>query len=243
MNGQHTNFSNLMTQDLIFYKRCSYWDMIRVDDPFRLRKKDLEITLEGLLDLKSPNLKLEQYPVSPPVAAEMIWVAHFHNDIFQRKILELGCGTGKLSIACALLEAFHVTGIDIDSIPIKLARENSMNLGLQNRVSWICGDIEVIQADLSFDVVVMNPPFGVRGPDRDIRFLNHAMKLAPIIYSLHLGREKNRSYISEFVVKKGFTIDFISNMTMSIPHLFSFHQKRRHSISVDFFRIIRLPKA
>jgi len=212
---------------------------IWLEDPFRLRKKDLEIILDGLEELKTPNPKLEQYPVSPQVAAEMIWVANFRNDIYQKKILELGCGTGKLSIACALLEAFDVTGIDIDPNPIKLARENSRYLDLQNRISWVCGDIEVIQADLVFDVVIMNPPFGIRGPDRDIRFLNHAMNLTPVIYSLHLGREKNRKYISEFVVKNGFIIDFISSMTMDIPHLFSFHQKRRHSIAVDFYRIIK----
>jgi len=215
---------------------------VNVDETVRLRKRDLEIFLERLTGFKTPSPRLEQYPVSARVAAEMIWIANFRNDIFQRKIVELGCGTGKLAVACALLGASHVTGIDIDSSIIKIARTNSGRLGLQNQLSWVCGDIEVIRATSLFDVVVMNPPFGIRGPERDIRFLNHAMKLAFVIYSLHLGRQKNRTYISEVVAKRGFTIDFVSRMAMDIPHLFSFHQKRRHPIAVDLYRIIQISK-
>ena len=212
-----------------------------MDEKLGLKKRDLEICLERLVTSESPNPNLEQYPVSTRVAAELVWIAFCKNDILGRRVVELGCGTGKLSIACALLGATHVIGIDIDPSIIKLAHTNSEQLGLQNKISWVCGDIEAIRASLPlFDVVVMNPPFGVRGmPGTDIRFLNYAIRLSSVIYSLHLGRLKNRAYISEVVAKQGFTIDFISSMSMDIPHLFSFHQKRKYKIAVDLYRIIK----
>ncbi len=211
-------------------------------DKLRFKKRDLEICLERVVAPEKPNPRLEQYPISSSVAAEIVWIAFYKNDIVGRKVVELGCGTGKLSIACALLNASHVTGIDIDPAIIKTAQTNSEQFDLQNRVSWVCGDIKAIRASIPlFDVIVMNPPFGVRGaPGIDIRFLNHAMRLGSVIYSLHLGRLKNRAYISEVVTKKGFTIDFISRMTMDIPYLFSYHRKLRHKIAVDLYRIIKV---
>lgn len=215
---------------------------IDVDERLRFKKRDLEICLEHLVVPEKPSPRLEQYPISTRVAAEIAWIAFYKNDIVGRKIVELGCGAGKLSIACALLNASHVTGIDIDPAIIKTARTNSEQLGLQNRISWVCGDIKTIRAsDPHFDVIMMNPPFGVQGaPGTDIRFLNHAMHLGSVIYSLHLGRLKNRAYISEVVAKKGFTVDFISRMSMDIPYLFSYHRKRRHKIAIDLYRIIKV---
>jgi len=214
---------------------------VDVDERLRFKKRDLEICLERLVVPEKPSPRLEQYPISTRVAAEMVWIAFCKNDIVGRKVVELGCGTGKLSIACALLNASHVTGIDIDPAIIITARTNSEQLGLQNRVSWVCGDIKAIRASNPlFDVIVMNPPFGVRGaPGTDIQFLSHAMRLGSVIYSLHLGRIKNRAYISEVVAKKGFMVDFISRMSMDIPYLFSYHRKRRHKITVDLYRIIK----
>lgn len=206
-----------------------------------LKKRALEICLERLIVPEKPSQRLEQYPISTHVAAEMAWIAFYKNDIAGRNVLELGCGSGKLSIACALLNAYHVTGIDIDQTIIKTAQINSEQLDLQNRISWICGDIKVIRDSVPlFDVIVMNPPFGVRGaPGTDIRFLNHAMRIGPVIYSLHLSRLKNRAYISDVVTKKGFTVDFITRMSMDIPYLFSYHRKRSHQIAVDLYRIIK----
>lgn len=210
-----------------------------MNSKLRMRKRDLEIFIEGIEDPISPIPRLEQYPITSRVAANMLWDAHFHNDIYNCTIADLGCGSGKLSLACLYLGAAHVTGIDIDSTVIKLAQANSKLFNLQNRVSWVCGDIEILQTTSHFDMVIMNPPFGIRGVERDIRFLFHAMQISNVIYSLHLGRQKNRTYISAMVENRGFKIDIVSRLTMDIPHLFSFHQKRIHPIEVDFYRIIK----
>ena len=67
-----------------------------------LSKRQLEIRLGKLKILESPRLKLEQYPVSPEVAAELLYMAGFeHDDLHGKKIAELGTGTGRLAIGAA----------------------------------------------------------------------------------------------------------------------------------------------
>ena len=74
---------------------------------------------------------LEQYTISPSIAATMLYMAAYaNNDIIGKTVLDLGCGTGRLALGAAYLGAKSVVGIDIDRLAIKTAVENSMKVGL-----------------------------------------------------------------------------------------------------------------
>lgn len=67
-------------------------------------------------------------------------------------VLDVGCGSGILSLAAALLGAGKVIGIDIDEMAVRESEENASRLGLGDKVVFLHGnllkDIPTTKADL-----------------------------------------------------------------------------------------------
>ena len=85
--------------------------MGRVTKNRLVRKRHLERILAKIKPHPSPKAYLEQYTTPPNIATEMLYMAAYSNhDIINKSILDLGCGTGRLSIGAALLGAKEVTG-------------------------------------------------------------------------------------------------------------------------------------
>ena len=56
----------------------------------------------------------------------MLYIAAYtNNDIIGKRVLDLGCGTGRLGLGAAFLGAETVLGVDIDKSALKVAVENS----------------------------------------------------------------------------------------------------------------------
>ena len=200
--------------------------------PNLLSKRQLEINLSKMRIREDPDLSLEQYPVSPEVGAELLFMASFeHRDITGRKVLDLGSGTGRLAIGAGLLGAKEIVGVDIDPTSISLARDNAGKLKVN--VDWIVGDVAMVQG--KFDTVVMNPPYGTRKEHADIEFLEQSFRYAETVYSIH--KSSTRAFLRGFIDRHGRNVDAIRKVEMLLPHLFDFHQKKRKSISVDLYRI------
>mgnify|MGYP003300730085 CR=1 FL=1 len=51
------------------------------------------------------------------------------------RVLDVGCGSGILSVASLLLGADSAVGVDIDALAVKTAKENGVTNGLTNRSS------------------------------------------------------------------------------------------------------------
>jgi putative methylase len=201
--------------------------------PRPLSKRQLEINLSKMKIREDPDVSLEQYPVSPEVGAELLFMAGFeHGDIIGRKVLDLGSGTGRLAIGAGLLGAEQVVGVDVDPTSISLARYNASRFRVN--VKWIVSDVNNVQG--KFDTVVMNPPYGVREEHADIKFLAQSFRVAETIYSIH--KSTTRTYLREFIARHGKHVDEIRSAEMMLPHLFDFHHKKWKSIIVDLYRII-----
>src|SRR5260370_8207891 len=187
----------------------------------QLSKRQLEIQLGKLKILEKPNLKIEQYPVSSEAASELLYMADFEHDDLDGRVIELGTGRGRLAIGGGLMGAKEIVGVDVDEQALALARENAETAEVE--VGWVQSDIEKIKG--KFDSVIMNPPYGTRTSHADIRFLERAFQLAPIIYSIH--KSAPREYLVEFVTKPGRHIDQVRSLSMEIPHIFKFHTHTR----------------
>ena len=71
-------------------------------------------------------------------------------------VLDIGCGSGILSIAALLLGAKHATGVDIDPLAVKTARENGRENGFSApQYEVLCGNLAT-DVKGKFDVVVAN---------------------------------------------------------------------------------------
>lgn len=71
-------------------------------------------------------------------------------------VLDLGCGSGILSIAALLFGASRAEGVDIDELAVKTAVENGKRNGFEEPVlTYHCGDMAK-QVTGTFDIVVAN---------------------------------------------------------------------------------------
>ena len=80
------------------------------------------------------------------------------------KILDVGCGSGILSIASVMLGVDDVTGFDIDPIAIGESRKNAMKNGVLDKIKFFCGYLQ--SAKGQYDLIVANvfiePIFSMR---------------------------------------------------------------------------------
>lgn len=73
------------------------------------------------------------------------------------RVLDLGCGSGILSIAAAKLGAPEVVGFDIDPIAVKATLENAEDNGVGDKITAYEGSLEnVLTSARRFDLVVVN---------------------------------------------------------------------------------------
>ncbi len=198
-------------------------------------KRQLEIQLGKLKTLEKPDLKLEQYPVSSEVGSELLYMAGFEHNDLDGRVIDLGTGTGRLAIGAALMGAQAPVGVDVDERSLALARENAETVGVE--VEWVQSDIEKVNG--RFDAVIMNPPYGTRTSHADTRFLEKAFHLAPVAYSIH--KSATRDFLVRFMKRWDRQVDQVRSMRMEIPHLFEFHEKKRETVEVDLYRILRTP--
>lgn len=195
-------------------------------------KRQLEIQLAKLKTLDSPNLKLEQYPVSPETAAELLYMAGFEHNDLNGPVIDLGTGTGRLAIGAMLMGARNVVGTDIDAVALTIAKDNAETVNVE--VEWVESSIDKVQG--VYDTVLMNPPYGTRIVHEDVKFLDKAFELANVVYTIH--KSSTRDYLIRHAEKSRRKIDSVRRMNMNIPHLFEYHTRKWKSVEVDLYRII-----
>lgn len=119
-----------------------------------------------------------------------------------KKVLDVGCGSGILSIGAALLGCSDVFGIEIDGDAVAVADENVKLNHVKNQVNIIQGDLtkgidfkaDIIVANLMADLVMMLAP----------QAKEHLMGDGVFISSGILTEK--RSLVSEAIEKAGFHI-------------------------------------
>ena len=98
-----------------------------------IRKLNLELFLSQVKPNLAPDAKLEQYTLSESAAATMLYLAAYQfGAIVGKRIVDLGCGTGRLALGAAFMGAESVVGVDIDKNAVKVAFENSVNVGFKD---------------------------------------------------------------------------------------------------------------
>jgi putative methylase len=201
-----------------------------------VRKRDLERALSQIEAHPTPNAYLEQYTTPSKVAAETLYLAAYVNDdIIDKTVIELGCGTGRLAIGAALLGAKEVFGVDVDQAAVKVAQENAEKMGVKEQTHWIVADIDVVEG--AFDTVLQNPPFGVQRKRADRRFITKALEISSRVYSFHKAGESNREFIKRFIEEQGGKITTVFPLEMEIPRMFKFHTKKKKITQVDLYII------
>ena len=197
-----------------------------------MKKKELEILLERVDDIPTPDAESEQYSTPATVASELLHFAFMNGDIEGLTVYDLGCGNGILGIGAKVLGAKAVIGIDSDKEAIKVALLNCKKLDVE--VEFRQEDVRAVEGE--GDTVVMNPPFGAQKQNRhaDRVFLKKAFEIAPVVYSiLNAGSESFIRNLLPSATIQRFPVAF------PLKRRFWFHKKDKKVIQADIYRIER----
>ena len=199
----------------------------------QMRRKRLEIVLQKLRPLEARSAKLEQYQTPATVAADVLWEAFAAGDIHGRDVADLGCGNGVFCIGAKLMGASRSLGVDVDPGAIRVARSNAEMLGAE--VELLEGDVSSVSG--SFDTVVQNPPFGAQTRNADRAFIEKALSLASVTYSIH--NDGSQEFVEGMVRALGGRCRAMKRYKFEIPYAFEFHRKANETISVVLLKLER----
>lgn len=194
-------------------------------------KSKLAIELSKLKGFEAPLERLEQYTTPSEIAAELLWEASMLGDIDAKKVADLGAGTGILGIGALLLGAKSCLFVEKSEDSLKVLRNNLSKIGEEfdiGKAEVACCDIS--KAKGSFDVVIMNPPFGIKQAHADRAFLEKAFELAPVVYSFH--KAETMQFLDAIARDHGFEISRKWEFAFPIKAQFTHHTRKLHRIDV-----------
>jgi putative methylase len=196
----------------------------------KMKKKELEMILQKIPNIPKPSPTLEQYNTPASVAADILFNAY--QDIANKKVADLGCGTGIFSIGAKMLGAKNVVGIDIDEKAVNAAKECSGKRGL--KIDYRVMDVK--DFDEKCDTVIQNPPFGAQTRHADRIFLQKALEIGSVVYTLHLS--KTADFVRKFVDNLGGRVIFEKKYKFQIKHIFNFHKKKKAEFDVILLKVM-----
>lgn len=102
---------------------------------------------------------------------DAVFLAAFPHLVRKACVLELGCGTGAVSLLLANRGAEQVLGVDINPHVVDLFRRSIRDNGLEGRVEARVADLRDYRQALpcdAMDLVAANPPYRIGGRKRQI---------------------------------------------------------------------------
>ncbi|MBW2966027.1 METTL5 family protein [Candidatus Woesearchaeota archaeon] len=208
-------------------------------------KSKLAVLLSKLkgFEIGKVRERLEQYQTDAEIAAEVVWYASFNKDISGKVIVDLGCGTGMLGIAALVMGAKKVIFVDIDEKAIEIAKENlafveqELDVNLSRKADFIVENVEKFSIK-DVDVVLQNPPFGVKVKHADRIFLEKAMEFSTVIYSFH--KIESKGFIDEFCKDKGYKMSHFWSFDFPLKMTLEHHKRKIYRIKVGCWRLEKL---
>ncbi len=199
-----------------------------------MRKKNLEMILQGVKGYSNPKARLEQYLTSASIAADILFRAYSLGDIEDKIIGDLGCGTGMFSIGAEILGARKIYAVDIDKEAIEDMIENIKRFKCEN-IEIFCKDVR--DMEISVDTVLQNPPFGSQNRHADLPFLIKSTEIGNVVYTIHNAVTLN--FIRVKIKTLGWKITHEFHYNFEIPRLFDFHTHEKIFREVILLRIVK----
>jgi len=105
--------------------------------------------------LDVPDITVEPGVFAPTQGSFLVWKYFYREGVgAHQRCLDIGCGTGLLTVQLARNGAAHVHGIDIDPAAVKNTMANAFRNGVADRVSAAVQDLYPWVPEERYDVIV-----------------------------------------------------------------------------------------
>ncbi len=159
-----------------------------------------------------------------------------------KNVLDVGSGTGLLSLMLAQQHDFEITAIEINKEASQQALENVASSNYHSQIKIVQGDIRSFMSDKKFDFIISNPPFFEDDLKSDSNSKNAAMHSTELtinelfdFVSQNLSPEGNVALLIPFHRSEGVE-KLISNHTLFIAEKTLVKQSYQH----HYFRVMYL---
>ena len=144
-----------LNQDFILNEETSY--DLKIIEQKLAKGEPLQYAI-GHWDFFGLDLLVDKRALIPRFETEILVEYILDSSINKKSILDIGTGTGAISLALANnLDESKVIGVDISDEALSLADENKKRLALDN-VNFLKSDL-FTNVNEKFDLVVSNPPY------------------------------------------------------------------------------------
>jgi len=128
---------------------------------------------------------------------------------------------------------------------LRILKQNVNNLDLEAIILPVCSDInhfEIVRQLLPKELritTIENPPFGVQKKTADRFFLQKAFSFSDVVYSIHLANPKVHRFLTSFIKKFNWVIDYVFPFQLKLDRTYKFHIEKTKSVDVNIYRFKR----
>lgn len=118
-------------------------------------------------------------------------------------VIDVGCGTGILSIAALKLGAESVTAVDVDEVAVRVTKENCAINGVAEKVEAFAGelkDIKVFKADIVVANIIANVIINIS------EIVNDYLKAGGYFITSGIIKERKQE-VADAYIRQGFTCE------------------------------------
>lgn len=189
-----------LKMDLRFCVDSIYNDFLEIIEK---RKQNYPLQyIFGKWEFYGLELFVDESALIPRFETEILVDEILKLDCKKDKILDIGCGSGAISLALAdNLKKSYVYGIDINKEAIKLSNKNKEKLNLKN-VDFFESDIFSKVDEKHFDIIVSNPPYI---DDAEMKTLEKELSFEP--QNALYGRQDGLFFYREIIIN---SLDYLS---------------------------------
>ncbi|WP_028772524.1 tRNA1(Val) (adenine(37)-N6)-methyltransferase [Shewanella waksmanii] len=107
---------------------------------------------------------IDDHGCGMPVSTDGVILGAWAKLVNAKHILDIGAGSGLLSLMAAQRSQGQITAVEIDSVAAKACQSNFSQSPWQNRLKVHHGCISTLPYSLLFDHIICNPPYFNHGP-------------------------------------------------------------------------------
>ncbi|MFX0062009.1 MAG: METTL5 family protein [Candidatus Hermodarchaeota archaeon] len=201
--------------------------------------EDFEKFLGRLPTFGEPIQQYEQYNTPITLIKRLLQIVEL-NDIEFSKMLDLGCGVGRIGLAFAkYYPSAQIIGIDISPQAVLSAVKFRKQEKLSN-IQFIVTPLEFFETSYyhklhyKHSIVVMNPPFGVYHKGIDMLFLRKALECAKNVIGIFKSHPSLRTILNREISAFNAHLEVYKDVfPIKKQPKYEKHKKPIHNVEID----------